>query len=152
MTTATEKQERTIAQELEIVRRKGRGILRAESVVEYARDPGTALHERFEWDDDKAAQEYRIWQARHLIRVMVTVLPQHKGEVRVYVSLGDDRQQEGGGYRTISAVMADPEMRTAMLEEAADDMRLFKVKYRVLTELADVFEAMDRAMQRDAAK
>src|ERR1035437_2046058 len=101
MTTATEKQERTIAQELEIVRRKGRGILRAESVVEYARDPGTALHERFECGDDKAAQEYRILHARHLIRVMVTVLPQHKGEVRVYVSLGDDRQQEGGGYRTI---------------------------------------------------
>jgi hypothetical protein len=33
-------------------------------VLEYARDPNTALHKWFEWDDALAAQRYRLHQLR----------------------------------------------------------------------------------------
>jgi hypothetical protein len=64
-----------IVAELETIRRNAGGVLRPEDVVSFAADPDTELHSRFEWDDTEAAQQYRLWQARQLIRVTVTVLP-----------------------------------------------------------------------------
>ena len=38
------------------------GKLRPKDVVEFARNPATALHECFEWDDKKAAVQGRLWE------------------------------------------------------------------------------------------
>lgn len=53
-----------------------RGRLDPERVVEAARNPKSALHACFEWDDSAAAHAWRIAQARALIRsaeVTITV-------------------------------------------------------------------------------
>lgn len=44
------------------------GVIHPADVVEVARDPKSAMHNQFEWDDDEAAQAYRLQQARALIR------------------------------------------------------------------------------------
>jgi len=36
--------------------------------VEVAKDPNSPIHNDFEWDDTKAGYEYRLYQARTLIR------------------------------------------------------------------------------------
>ena len=72
-------------QELEQIRKANDGELRPADVVEFARNPDTALHSRFTWDDDKAAAEYRLWQARELIRVVVQLHPKTNKKMRVYV-------------------------------------------------------------------
>lgn len=131
--------------ELEEIRKNNGGVLKAADVVEYARNPDTALHRRFTWDDDKAAHEYRLWQARELIRVVVKMHPQTNKITRTYVSLGQDRDQEGGGYREINAVMRNTSYREQLLEEAKSEMRRFEIKYAVLEELADVFASMRQA-------
>ncbi len=64
-----------IKQELEALAEANNGILRPEIVVEFARDAKTALHSRFEWDDTEAAKQYRLWQARQIIKVAINVLP-----------------------------------------------------------------------------
>lgn len=133
----------TVTEELEAIRQEAGGILRAEDVVEYAKAPETALHGRFQWDDTEAARQYRIWQAREIIRVEVTVLPNTTKETRAYVSMLSDRG-EGGGYRDIYSVMHDPEMRSALLVQALAELNRLRVKYRLLKELAPVFEAMDK--------
>ena len=43
-----------ILEELEAIAKKHDGILRADDVVKYAKSPKTALHDKFEWDDQKA--------------------------------------------------------------------------------------------------
>lgn len=141
-TVEKEKVQVRIAAELEAVRKRHGGILRPADVVEFAADPDTALHARFAWDDATAGYQYRLWQARELIRVCVVVLKDDTPEVRAYVSLKDDRQEEGGGYRTTASVLRDPEMRAALLAQAKEDMKRFEREYDVLTELADVFAAM----------
>lgn len=147
MTTATET-ETTIRQELEIIRKAGGGVLRPAAVVAYAADPDTALHERFTWDDDDAACQYRLWQARVLIRVSVTVFSDDADPIRTYVSLVDDRQEEGGGYRMLINVLRNPKQRAKLLAQAKRDMEHFEQKYQQLTELADVFDAMKKARKR----
>lgn len=137
-----------IQHELEIVReRQGYDVLRAEDVVDFARDPGTELHKHFEWDDTKAAQEYRLEQARGLIRICVRVVPNDEtGKVtRSYVSLRRDRNnRSGGGYRRIEDVMANHEMREQLLAEALDVLHRWERTYQNLTELAPIFEASKR--------
>lgn len=44
------------------------GSLNPEAVVEAARDPGSPLHDQFEWDNAKAAHAYRLETAKALIR------------------------------------------------------------------------------------
>jgi hypothetical protein len=44
------------------------GKLSPIAVIEAAREPDSPLHGYFEWDDSKAAEQYRLDQARCLIR------------------------------------------------------------------------------------
>lgn len=127
--------------ELEQIRKENGELLRPIDVVKYAEDPKTALHSHFTWDDENAAREYRLEEARRLIRVAVTILPHYDKPIRVFVSLKEDRLVEGGGYRTIVEVMSDEDLRLQLIKEALADLQAWERKYNVLTELAPIFEA-----------
>lgn len=125
--------------ELEDVRLSHRGVLRPQAVVDRARDEESALHRYFTWDDTEAAEQWRLEQARRVIRAVVIVLPQHVQEVRCYVSLQQDRGNDS--YRTTADVMSNDEWRERLLDEAHRDLEALERKYRTLRELAPVFEA-----------
>jgi len=133
-----------IRAELEHVRRLGGGVLKPEAVVEYARDPETALHSRFEWDDTEAAQQFRIYQARQVIRVAVEILPRTSTETRVYVSLLRDRTKPGGGYRQLLDVMSDEEMRSELVRQALGEFRRVRDRYQQIKELEPIFAAIEQ--------
>jgi hypothetical protein len=149
----------TASEELEIVRESNSGILDAERVVFYARNPETALHSKFQWDDTKAAEAYRLSQARQIIRLEVTVVkaepggkinflpkiqPDNHGSLhRKYVSLSHDRGVDGG-YRLLSDVVANPAMRHQLLTDAKRDMQIFRKKYGSLDALSGIFSEMDK--------
>lgn len=48
-------------------------ILTAETVLNNAANPNSALHPCFEWDDNKAAHRYRLQQANQLLRAIEVV-------------------------------------------------------------------------------
>lgn len=134
----------TIQEELEAIREEHDGLLRAEDVVEFAEsNPESALHKRFDWDDSSAAQKFRLMQARAIIRVNV-IVPETTGmTVRAYVSMMGDRQLPGGGYRALSDIMGNQELRRQLLAQAMREARLWREKYKNLQELAGVFGAID---------
>lgn len=137
-----------IKKELLKIQKANRGILKPDDVVEFARDSNTALHSRFQWDDTKAAHEYRLWQAREIIRVVVIMLPNHNMETRAFVSLQSDRNKPGGGYRGTVSVMKSPDTRMELLGQALREHRAWEQKYIHLSELADVFKAAERVEKR----
>ena len=141
-----------IKAELEMICGGAGGILRPSDVVAYAEDENTALHECFEWDDTKAGQEYRLWQARKIIKVHVTVLPNTTTPINAYVSLKTDRVGEGGGYRPIVDVMNNQQMREQLLAEALEELTYYEKKYKQLTDLAPVFEAAKKIRQSVRAR
>lgn len=123
------------------------GIIYPERVVEFASNPDTALHGKFCWDDTEAARQYRIYQARQIIRVTVRMveMPERKEpmQVRAFVSLPEDRK-DTGGYRDIVAVLGSDDLRRQLIESAKADLSVFRKKYRDITELAEVNAAIDR--------
>lgn len=120
------------------------GLLKAEDVVAHAKNPTSAMHSWFTWEDTEAARQWRLHQARMLIRVTVVVSPDKKEHMRAFVSLADDRYgEDGGGYRIMADVLTDEEMRQQLLEEALLEANRWMQKYRRLSELARIFEAIE---------
>lgn len=127
--------------ELERIRVENGGMLSPEHVVREAAKKRNPLHSTFEWDEGIAAHQFRIVQARALIRACVTILPRgSRRPVRVYYSLKADRGI--GGYRTTVDVMSDSQLRAQLLAEAKAEMVQFQMKYARLKELVGVFRAM----------
>ncbi len=139
-----------IRDELERLRESNNGSLNPEQVVDFARrNRRSALHAEFEWDDTEAAHQFRLQQARHIIRLNINVLETPNGDVTVpmYVSLVSDRTR-GGGYRTLESVMSSEELREQLLQQALDEFQRVRRKYQTLQELAPVFTALDRVARR----
>lgn len=118
-------------------------ILNPSTVVEFARNKKTALHKHFIWNDTEAANRYRLSQASWLLRFHVTVLEGSDVPIRCFVSLKSDRGGEDGSYRLMSRVLSDVEFRAQLLDDARQEMNIFRQKYRTLEELVKVFQAMD---------
>ena len=137
----------SVTSELEQIRQKHGGLLKPEDVVAFARNKRTALHSEFEWDDAKASAEFRLEQARRVIRVSVTVLPSPHSDqepVRAYVSVASDRAQPGGGYRALADVMSDDEMRAELVNEALGEAKRWRRKDERLRERSPIFRAIDK--------
>lgn len=132
------------AQELEQIRLLHGGLLKPEDVVAFAKDPATALHSDFTWDDSQAAHERRLDQARNVIRLVVTIISNEKVEpVRAYVSLPSDRVV-GGGYRAIQDVVNDKSRSEEMLRDALERLLAAKRMYSRLQDLQPVWDAIDK--------
>lgn len=147
------KTKKTVSEELAEIQRQNNGLLDPQKVVDYARDPETALHSRFEWDDTEAAEKYRLWQARQIIRMELVVIEEpvtkQTIQIRQYVSLPSDRiitGRERKGYREITSVLKDDEKRQELFEAAKQDMIIFKRKYQMLQQVSKVINAIDEIL------
>jgi hypothetical protein len=127
----------------ELLALKKKGKLKAATVVEYAKNPKTALHSAFEWDDSKAAHQHRLWQAEHLIISVRIIEPKSNTPIQAFVSLGSDRKQKGGGYRDTISVLSDKQLREELLMQAWREFRYWQEKYQSLVELTPIFTAAE---------
>ena len=109
--------------------------------MDKARDEHTELHKCFEWDDTKAAEKYRVHQARqivcHLIVKEVNDEPQ-KQEVRFFYKT--DNQE---GYKSVSYIMRNEDEYQKLLDRALSELKAFEKKYSTLKELNGLFEAIN---------
>lgn len=98
--------------ELERIRRGG--SLTAAAVVAESEPDDAPLHPAFEWDDGKAAHEYRLGQARNIIRcVCVTYAGDDQPAPRyVHVNVADD-----SGYHPVDVVVKRPDLLAAAMGE-----------------------------------
>lgn len=139
-----------IARELERIAEANNGVLRQEDVVEFAADPGTALHTQFDWNDGEAARKWRLEQAARIIRLQVKVVSD-TGEqvVRAFVSLTSDRTPNGG-YRPIAAVLGSEAYSRQLMRDALADLAAVRKKYQTLKQLNDVWEKLDAVIAAES--
>ena len=118
--------------------------LTPEAVVEAARCPDSPLHGGFEWDDSVAAAQYRLDQARYLLRMVVVVEGEHQPPIRAFVSVTNADNQRV--FQDIGTVLSDVYLREQALGQAMRDLRAFQKKYRDLEELTEVLAAAGRLL------
>lgn len=121
------------------------GIITAEQLLDIAQPDGHPLHQYFTWDDGDAGRLWRLYEARVILRVAVEYLPSNNTELtRVTVHLTSDNK----GYRLLTDVLSDSDLRLQLLADASNDVEVFKRKYRKLSELSPAINKLGKAVDR----
>lgn len=113
------------------------GELTPRLVIAEAADPSHPLHDRFEWDDEVAADAYRIDQAHRLIqRVKVTkVEGDNAPSVRAFQAV---RTDDGYKYEPSEKVAEDPFQRKLVLADMEREWRTLKARYDMFVEFTEM--------------
>lgn len=135
-----------VAKELAQIAELSGGSLSASAVVDWAESHvDSALHARFDWDNDEAACKWRIHQARNIIAT-VRVEPVAGKEFRGWVSLPSDRVTDDPVYRPIISVLDDDALRAQLVRLVLDELARLRRKHAALRELDRVWSAIDASM------
>lgn len=114
-----------------------------QTVLDANRAENTPLHDEFEWNDDIAAENYRLHQAGQLIR-MLCVKPTTESKdstpIRAFI-----RTEEN--YESLNVVLNAQDKRKYMLDAALKELRAFQAKYKALKELKPIFDICDKIME-----
>jgi hypothetical protein len=140
-----------VSEVLSMLAAENNDILLPEKILIEAERPSSPLHSFFEWDDTEAARQYRLVQARELVRVHVRIIENVKEPVRAYVSLSSDRVH-GGGYRPILKVLSDTQQRGVLLQDALRELESFRIKYQMLVELGKIFEETSTLLKKQESR
>jgi len=121
---------------------KKHSALTPEIVLEESRDENAVLHKCFEWDDAKAAEGYRLVQARNIIRNITVKIEKQDSPAlitRAFVNVQDESTQEKGRFVSVEIAVTDEEMKKQVLKNALYELQLFKNKYAECYELGKIF-------------
>ena len=120
------------------------GEITAELFLKKATPKDSELHKLFEWDNKKAANEWRLHEARRIIGAVAVVYEENKTEpktTRAFVNVGDIHK---GSFITTAKAMSDDETRSIVLNHALNELNAFKAKYAGLNELSIIFSEIDK--------
>ena len=131
-------------EELERIERL-HGAVTPRNLLDASRPDSAVLHGLFQWDDTAAAEAYRLTQAREIIGniAVVRILDREPPTpVRAFVNiLPDDGER---GYVSVVRVLSRADYTRQMLSQALAEFTALAEKYRSLTELAELFAAIER--------
>lgn len=90
---------------------KNSGKLTPDALVSAATDPDHPWHDRFEWDDSKAAHEHRLEQARTLIRSVKVVITTDTRTIQtVFYTRDPQAAPDEQGYVSLPQLRSDTEL------------------------------------------
>ncbi len=137
------KDAKLVGEHIEMLRKKHKGELTPEVVLDDAKHDNSPLHSFFEWDDTAAAQEHRLKQARGLIRAVVAVYVQDDKPAvrqRAYVHIAE---KSAPHYREASHAMSVAKTRQIVLRQAMAELQAWKKRYKDLNEFAALVAIID---------
>lgn len=110
-----------------------------DQILEYAKRPDTELHKCFEWDDSVAAHHYRLQQARTVVCHLVVVPQMQNAEPQKFRLL----QKTDDGYKPVKIIYQNKTEYEKLLERARGELKAFKERYHMLTELEEILALID---------
>lgn len=132
---------------------EAKGYLKAEDVVEEARNPSSVLHGMFEWDDTRAAKLHRLETAGKIIRSVRYRVSKLDGEERrglipAFVSVRvETPAAEKRAYVSIGKVVETPRLRRQVQAEMARALQGIADRYAAFEELSRARELVTAAIQ-----
>ena len=139
------------------------GCVTPEEVLRRAENPRNPLHKHIEWDNSKAADTYRIDQARTVIRSVVYEIevigtpskPVRKFQpvmINVRSSAEDEENPMQSGYVSVTRALSDAGMRVKILEQAAKELDAWKRRYNTLELLTASIRVVTRTVRKIRAR
>lgn len=134
---------KTVGEHLEMLRQQFKGELTPKDVLDDARHDNSPLHSFFEWNDGDAAEQYRLQQARGLIRSVVAIYvseEQPAVRMKAYVHINEPSAPH---YREAGHAMSQKKTRQMVLQRAWRELQEWKRRYKDLKEFSDLFQVID---------
>jgi hypothetical protein len=139
-----------IGEALAGIAKSNKGELTPPAVVDAARDKKSPLHRHFEWDDNVAANKYRLDQARSLIRsIHVEDDDAEDGHAAAFISISD---KGGTAYRTLGEIKGSADLQAKVLAAAERDLDAWTKRYRALKDVCAIVEQAKTLVERKRAR
>lgn len=111
-------------------------------IVEYAREhKDSELYKCFDWDDTVAAEKWRLQQARTVVCNIVYEEVSKDNQVQNIRVIQHVPELEA--YKPVSLIIRNKTEYESLLERACAELRAFKERYKMLTELEQIMERID---------
>ena len=114
-------------------------------ILEDSRPEDALLHPCFEWNDEIAAEKYRLQQSGNIIRNLTIVhvdndqTPPKVLKLRAYVSTNDGNDK--ANYQPITMALSNEVTRYQVLKNAVAELKRFEEKYKDMLTLAEILDA-----------
>ena len=119
------------------------GEAKPQQIVDRARDESTELHKCFTWDNNEAADKWRLHEAVKLTSELVFRRETREdGTVPTPVRIFN-KTDGSGGYKIPERTFKVQEEYEALLKRALAELHAFKVKYAALKELDYILELIN---------
>lgn len=115
------------------------GELTAEAIVASATSQNSPIHGEFIWDDSEAAHQYRLNQARRLVKIVKEPYVRPTGEqsrVRFFHAVPQDDNRTV--YSPLNEIIDDPISTAIILRQAEREWRTLWGRYQHLSEFVDI--------------
>lgn len=137
-----------VGKHLEMLREQCKGELTPADVLKDAKHNNSPLHSFFEWDDGEAAEQYRLQQARGLIRSVVAIYTDDKNpavRTRAYVHINEPTAPH---YRETGHAMSQAKTRNMVLQRAWIELQAWRKRYKDLKAFSELFDVMDEVVKK----
>ena len=111
-----------------------------QSILEYAKNENTELHKCFDWNDTSAANKWRLQQARQIVCNLVykeETKNEQSTALRVFYQSSENK------YEPTKIILTNKDEYEELLKRARQELRAFKEKYKMLTELEEILNLID---------
>lgn len=117
-----------------------------QQIVDKARDKKSELYRCFTWDNDTAAEKWRLQEARSIVtHLIIKRSDEEKDSLPIRRFYKTDKSHDSG-YKPVEFIVADKDEYQSLLQQAKAEMIAFKSKYKGLRELEPILEAMDELL------
>jgi hypothetical protein len=113
------------------------GSVKPSTVLQAAKPKNSALHSWFEWDDQKAGHQYRLWQGRQLIRRVVVDVSGNAEKLIHVPRIKNEEKEREGEYKPTSFVIRSQSEFERALDAARTDLSAAQARVDELEKAAD---------------
>ncbi len=131
-------------------------MFKARKVLEHARDPRSPLHKYFEWDDNKAAEAYRLEQAGRLVAfvtIEVVDASGNKKRERAYhsITISEADGSKKRGFMSIRRIKQESDLQEQLVQRALQTLRVWRDMYHRFQRFHELIVCIDQILADVAA-
>jgi len=142
----------TVGERLEYLRQKHRKIT-PKIIVSDAKPKNSVLHKAFEWNNTRAADLYRLDQAKYILRsIVICTLPngQKCAPTKMWVNIQNGAHKNKRENVHIYDAMNNPKLRRLVIKQALAELEQWRKRYEDYVELAEIFKMITLVRKRAA--
>jgi len=127
-----------IGEAIERLLKERDGQLRPEDVVEDSKNPLSIFNKYIHWDDESAANKWRIHQARNIINSIRIVIEDIDSKPLVNAFVNITVLEQGKRYIAVKTAMNNKEYYKQLLDEARYEIEMWYKKYNLYPSLKKI--------------